>query len=353
MTNAAQHIIDTYTSARLRPRLIMFVLSNEVSGSGNLAFTHRHCRNHIAKSRQKRFEKGYIQLVLEYFRNMQFENPVFFYAMQVEENGHLTRIFWADARSRMNYQFFDDVVVFDTTYLTNKYRMPFVPLTGVNHHHQSMLFGCNLLVDEIEESFVWLFKKWLQAMSGHHPTSIITDQDLATGAAIRRVFANTYHHLFLWHILKKVPEKLSHVYAEYGKSFSDDFHKCIHNFETIHEFESQMSTTQRSESMNLFFDGYVNAKSTQKEFIENYALASDSRNIEYVVIEEENDGEIIVFKVSKYDKEKREAMYVLDEGLKIVAIVQENIDETHQQGSPKDFEVLQLNVNEVALLVIS
>ncbi|XP_011627225.1 protein FAR1-RELATED SEQUENCE 5-like [Amborella trichopoda] len=175
MTNTAQHIIDTYTNAGLRPCLIMAVLSQEAGGSDNLAFADRHCQNHIAKSREKIFEKGYLKLVLEYFRNMQFENPAFFYAMQVDENGHLSRIFWADARSRMNYQIFGDVVVFDSTYVTNKYRMPFASFTGVNHHHQSVLFGCALLVDQSEESFVWLFKTWLQAKSGHHPTFIITD----------------------------------------------------------------------------------------------------------------------------------------------------------------------------------
>ncbi|CAJ2652727.1 unnamed protein product [Trifolium pratense] len=31
-----------------------------------------------------------------------------------------------------------------------------------------------------------------------------------------------------------------------------------------------MSTTQRSESMNSFFDGYVNSKTTLKQFVEQY-----------------------------------------------------------------------------------
>lgn len=41
-------------------------------------------------------------------------------------------------------------------------------------------------------------------------------------------------------------------------------------------FWAGMSTTQRSESMNSFFDGYVNSKTTLKQFVEQYdnALAS-------------------------------------------------------------------------------
>ena len=34
-----------------------------------------------------------------------------------------------------------------------------------------------------------------------------------------------------------------------------------------------MSTTQRSESMNAFFDGYVNSKTTLKQFVEQYENA--------------------------------------------------------------------------------
>lgn len=41
-----------------------------------------------------------------------------------------------------------------------------------------------------------------------------------------------------------------------------------------------MSTTQRSESMHAFFDGFVNSKTTLKEFVEQYenALAKKLEN---------------------------------------------------------------------------
>ena len=36
---------------------------------------------------------------------------------------------------------FGDVVVFDMTYITNKFKIPFAPFVGVNHHGKSILFG--------------------------------------------------------------------------------------------------------------------------------------------------------------------------------------------------------------------
>lgn len=38
-----------------------------------------------------------------------------------------------------------------------------------------------------------------------------------------------------------------------------------------------MSTTQCSESMNAFFYGYVNSKTTLKQFVEQYSNALDSK----------------------------------------------------------------------------
>ena len=48
-------------------------------------------------------------------------------------------------------------MAFDTTYLTNKYDMPFAPFVGVNHHGQSILLGCGLVSNEDTITFVWLF----------------------------------------------------------------------------------------------------------------------------------------------------------------------------------------------------
>jgi zinc finger SWIM domain-containing protein 3 len=54
--------------------------------------------------------------------------------LEIDDNCRLLNVFWADARSREAYEFFGDVITFNTTYLTNIYDMPFSPFVGVNHH---------------------------------------------------------------------------------------------------------------------------------------------------------------------------------------------------------------------------
>ena len=104
--------------------------------------------------------------VLEYLQQMQLTDPNFFYAIQVDEDDLITNIFWADARMMVDYDYFGDVVCFDTTYRKNKEGRPFAMFVGVNHHKQTIIFGAALLYDETIQTFTWLFDTFVKAMSG-------------------------------------------------------------------------------------------------------------------------------------------------------------------------------------------
>ncbi|XP_022763839.1 protein FAR1-RELATED SEQUENCE 5-like [Durio zibethinus] len=315
ISGPAKTLIDTLQAAGMGPRRIMSALIKEYGGISKVGFTEVDCRNYMRNNRQRSLE-GDIQLLLDYLRQMQAENPNFFYAVQGDEDQALiSNVFWADPKSRMNYTYFGDTVTFDTTYRSNRYRLPFAPFTGVNHHGQPVLFGCAFLINESEASFVWLFKTWLMAMSGHPPVSITTDHDAVIRSAIMQVFPETRHRLCKWHIFKKCQEKLSHLFLKHP-TFEADFHKCVNLPESIEEFEScwlllvdryelrdhewlqtiyndrrqwvpvylrdtffaEMSITQRSDSMNSYFDGFVNASTNLNQFFKLYEKALESRN---------------------------------------------------------------------------
>ncbi|XP_041011243.1 protein FAR1-RELATED SEQUENCE 5-like [Juglans microcarpa x Juglans regia] len=244
-----------------------------VVGSGgleNLPFLEKDCRNYIDKARHLRLGKGGAGALREYFYRMQYKNLGFFALMDFDDDGRLMNVFWADPRSRATYQYFGDVVTFDTTYLMNRYEMPFAPVVG--------------------------------CMDGIASKAIIIDQDRAMKNVIAIVFPESRHRLCLWHILKKVPEKLS-SYASYKSGMKNPLMKCVYDTQTGEEFEKSwdklittynlhenvwlkslyteraywvsaflkdwfwtgMSTTQHSNSMNAFFDGYVHAKTNLKE----------------------------------------------------------------------------------------
>ncbi|KAK9756855.1 hypothetical protein RND81_01G125000 [Saponaria officinalis] len=99
-------------------------------------------------------------------------------------------------------------VSFDPTYGTNKYCMIFTPFTGVDHHKRSVTFAAALLSHEDEQSFTWVFQKFLDAMGQREPQCIINDQDPAMKNVLPVFFKQAMHRFCMWHIMQKVPDKV-------------------------------------------------------------------------------------------------------------------------------------------------
>uniref|UniRef100_A0A8I6YF02 Protein FAR1-RELATED SEQUENCE n=1 Tax=Hordeum vulgare subsp. vulgare TaxID=112509 RepID=A0A8I6YF02_HORVV len=205
----AKRTLELNDQAGIRMNKNFGSLVMQAGGYDKLQFGEKECRNYLQETRRLQLGAGDAHAVYQYFLRMQSKDPDFFHLMDVAEDGRLRNVFWADSRSRATYESFSDVVTFDTTYLTNKYSMPFAPFVGVNHHGESVLLGCGLLSNEDTDTFVWLFKSWLCCMSNNPPNAIITDQCKAMQNAIGEVFPMARHRWCIWHIMKKIPEKLS------------------------------------------------------------------------------------------------------------------------------------------------
>jgi hypothetical protein len=208
----------------------------ESGGFKSLPFGERDCRNYINKARELRLGKGGGQALCDYFNRMQKQNSGFYYTMEMDDDFRLRNVFWADARSRSAYEFFGDVITFDTTYLTNRYDMPFTPFVGVNHRGQSILLGAGLISSENINTFVWLFKSWLGCMNGRTPRAIIADQDRAMQNTIAIVFPETRHRYCLWQIMRKLPEKFG-AHANFD-GIKSALQSCLYDSQTIEVIKS-------------------------------------------------------------------------------------------------------------------
>jgi len=251
------------------------------------------------------------QNLLDYFKKMQAENPGFYYAIQLDEDNRMANAFWSDARSRSAYSHFGDTVTLDTMYRVNQYKVPFVPFTGVNHHGHTVLFGCALLLDESEATFVWLFRTFLAAMNDQVPVSLVTDQDKAIQAAVALVFPEARHCFNKWDVLREGQDKLAHVCHSHP-NFQVDLYNCINLTDTIEEFESSWDSIldkydlRRNDWLqslynarakwvpayfrdsffaaispnhgfqSSFFEGYVNQQTTLPMFFRQYERALES-----------------------------------------------------------------------------
>ena len=74
-------------------------------------------------------------------------------------------------------------------------------------------------------------------MGNHKPICIITDQDPAMKVAIQKVFDTSTHRLCMWHVMKKLSEKVG-CSLNADSNFNAQFKSCVYNSETTMEFES-------------------------------------------------------------------------------------------------------------------
>ncbi|KAK4785637.1 hypothetical protein SAY86_002326 [Trapa natans] len=300
---------DSLKSDRLRKRKNLALVSKLCNAYQSFDSLENCIRNPHDKGRRLVLETDVAQLLLEHLMHMQEENPKFFYAVDLNEENKLRNIFWVNAKGMEDYTKFGDVVCIDTAYFTNKYKIPLVLFIGVNCHIQPTLFGCALIADDTLFTYVWLIQTWFAAMGERAPQVVLSDQDNALKAAVAQVLRGTRHFFALWHVLDKIPKQLEYL-GLWNDTFMVKFNKCIFRSWTEVEFEKRwwklldrfnlreiewikllyedrlhwaptfvrdisfvgLSTATRSESLNLWFDKYIQGETSLQEFIEKYKV---------------------------------------------------------------------------------
>nr|XP_025665182.1 protein FAR1-RELATED SEQUENCE 5-like [Arachis hypogaea] len=202
LTMHAKCVITDNNEAGIRPNKTYLALANEVGGSSNLRFLEKDVRNYI-------------------IRNLRCSDD------NADFNGMMN--YFVDARCRISYEYYGDVVSFDTTH-----GLPFASFVGVNHHGKSTLLGCAFLGNEEIPSFEWVFTQWVRCI-GTAPKGIITDQCKAMAGAIRKVLPDTVHRWCIWHIIKKTQFKLG-GYARY-EELSAMINHIVYNSPSSESFE--------------------------------------------------------------------------------------------------------------------
>ena len=252
--------------------------------------------------------------ILEQFKD---DNTEFFYFADINENTkRLERVIWMFPEQRMNYSRFNDVVVFDNTYKTNRFQMPFGIFTGVNNYGHSICFAGTLMIDETEDSFLWVFTKFLEMVNQHAPLVILTDDDRAMANAYTKILQplGTKHRLCQWHLMKNVMKNLAVKLGNDWTLFIKNLYKCfgkidisefLSDWEALkttypsaatyllrmektkekwaacynhNTFMADMTTTQRGESMNNMMKGYLDASTSLMKFIAAFQSALDAQN---------------------------------------------------------------------------
>ncbi|KAE8673499.1 hypothetical protein F3Y22_tig00111783pilonHSYRG00541 [Hibiscus syriacus] len=212
---------------------VMNYLTQQAWGYHNVGFTHKDLYNALQKGKAKEIVDGDVNALIAYFDYKKHDDPGFFMTYSVDESGALYNLIWSDSTSRLDYTCFGNVIAFDTTYKDNLYGRPIMPIVGVNHHHNTIVFATAIIADETSQSFEWVLQNFLEAMMNKSPISVVTDGDRAMQRAIKSVIPYAKHRLCSWHLSRNAQANIG------DPKFTAAFSKCMASWWTTKEFDIQ------------------------------------------------------------------------------------------------------------------
>ncbi|XP_020963404.1 protein FAR1-RELATED SEQUENCE 5-like [Arachis ipaensis] len=248
-----------------------------------------------------KIENGDAAAAISYLQGKADVDPMSVACYTLVNGNKLGNLFWADVLMINDYQYFEDVLAFDSTYKKNRYNKPVVIFFGSNNHRLTCIFGFAVLASESRDTYTWLLKEFLDVMMNKEPSVVVTDGDNQMRQAIKEVFPSVTHRHCAWHIEKNAN---SHIK---DRSFLDAFKVSMYANMTVPQFEAYweemiqkfdigedhwlltkyankkmwataylrgkfsagVRTTSRCEGINSFLKRFIKSRETLLELVEN------------------------------------------------------------------------------------
>ena len=114
--------------------------------------------------------------------------------------------YWSHPDSIKFFNMFPTVLVMDSTYKTNKYRLQLLEIAGVTSNEKTYSVGFSFLECEKEDNFQWALEVCRSMLKDQEdmPKVIVTDHDTTLMNVVSIVFPTSSALLCRYHIKKKV-----------------------------------------------------------------------------------------------------------------------------------------------------
>ncbi|RYQ99407.1 protein FAR1-RELATED SEQUENCE 5-like [Arachis ipaensis] len=237
-SNKAQ--VDSLKKFGIATLKIMAYMAGQSGGYGMLQFTKRDLYNYVHIQRLSQINDGDAAATISYLEGKANADIMSVARYTKPLEGRLGSLFWADGQMMADYKLFGDVVAFDATYRSNKYKKPLVVFSGSNHNKQTAIFGFALLEDEEVRTYRWVLLNLVDIMDNKKPSVVVTDGDKAMRAAIDDVLPSARHRLCGWHLEKNCVMQVKE--PDFRKVFKKEMYANL----DVLVFEDHWTTTVQS-----------------------------------------------------------------------------------------------------------
>ncbi|XP_074314062.1 uncharacterized protein LOC141649264 [Silene latifolia] len=218
-----------------------------------------------------------------------------------QETDELTHVFMAHPEAVKMFRSYYYVVLIDSTYKTNEYRLPLVEMVGVTPVGKSFVIAYALVTHESEEKYMWVLRK-LKALLNDavQPNAIVTDCEAGLLNAIPTVFPDSSHLLCLWHIYSNVETEALDITRQdsWAKHITCDLFKAVVEAETEDKFNvawgnlARYRTNKITHFENTSTSRVESAHANLKRWLNSAKLAVDSIWIRFYSLMETQHVEI-------------------------------------------------------------
>ncbi|XP_025636363.1 protein FAR1-RELATED SEQUENCE 5-like [Arachis hypogaea] len=257
MSNGDKAQVDSMKQFGIPISKIMAYMAGQSGGYGMLQFTKRDLYNYVHGQRLAQISDGDAAATVSYLEGKANADMTTVARYTQTADNQLGCLFWVDGEMMSDYQLFGDVLAFDSTYRSNKYKKLLVVFSESNHHKQTTIFGFALLEDKEVRSYRWLLLNLVDVMGEKTSCVVVTDGDKAMRAAIAEVFPAARHRLFGWHFEKNCVQRVKDT------EFRKVFKKAIYANFKVDDFEEYWKTAV--ESLGLQNNSWVQSTYEVKE----------------------------------------------------------------------------------------
>jgi zinc finger SWIM domain-containing protein 3 len=116
--------LETNDDDRMPSWLNITTVIKHAGGYGKCPFTRKNARNHIDKYRREKvmhFPGNDSFVLMDYFEMKMIMDSNFFFSYNFDKDDRLLNVLLSNGRSRAAYRYFHDIIVMDSTYLTNRF----------------------------------------------------------------------------------------------------------------------------------------------------------------------------------------------------------------------------------------
>jgi len=165
---------------------------------------------------------------------------------QLDENSHITLLFFAHPESLILLKQYLEVLLMDCTYKTNCFHMPLLDILGCTGLNHTFFTAFVFLSGETEEDYSCALKMLREVMNTREiafPGVIVTDKDQGLMNATCHVFPQSQNLLCGWHINKNVLSygqdlKLYEKNSKEESSFMGQWHELVLS-KTVKDYEKR------------------------------------------------------------------------------------------------------------------